>query len=401
MPSEAPSLIERYRRRPRRTVAGVMSGTSLDGIDVALCALSGTGRAIEQRLLGFECMPFDRELRERLLAASAGSLPLRATFELEADLGVAYAAAIAATLQRHDVAVESLDAIGLHGQTVYHAPSHAPLGVSVQLSGGAIVADRLGAIVVDDFRAADVAAGGQGAPLVPYCDLVLLASTERNRIALNIGGIANLTWLPRDARAEHLVAFDTGPGNMLVDAAMRTLFGRELDAGGAVAAAGTIDREWLEDILGAERYFALPAPKSTGRELFGEERARALVDSGAARGLDDASIVATLTALTAETVARAAVSAAAAERIDEVIVGGGGARNATLMRMLSDVMPSTRVVSGDEVGVPADAKEAICFAILANEALCETPANVPSVTGARSHVICGAVRLPPVPARRR
>lgn len=371
-----------------------MSGTSLDGIDVAICEITGTGPELTQSLVGFACIPFDERMRRRLLQASAGELRLRETFELEAELGLGYARAVLATMDQS--AVVRLDAVGLHGQTVYHAPDFEPAGVTVQLAGAAIVAARVGAIVVNDFRAADVAVGGQGAPLVPYCDLVLLGSQSLNRIALNIGGIANLTWLPRGVASSRLIAFDSGPGNMLVDAAMRELFGRDFDAKGQVASGGTVDHEWLEEIIAAEPYFARHAPKSTGRELFGEERGRSLARAASERGLGPSSIVATLTALTARTIADASRTVAAGVPIDEVIVGGGGARNGTLMRMLALELPSTHVRSGDDVGLPADAKEAICFAILANEALLETPANVPSATGARASVVCGALHLPPV-----
>jgi anhydro-N-acetylmuramic acid kinase len=391
---EPRSRILRYRGREPRFVAGVMSGTSLDGIDVAICTISGTGSTLRQSLVAFESTPYDDAVRRRLLAASAGTLPMREVYELEAELGVAFATAITAAITSAGIA--SIDAVGLHGQTVYHAPGYAPAGVTVQLAGAATVAARLGSIVVSDFRAADVAADGQGAPLVPYCDLVLLGTRESNRIALNIGGIGNLTWLPREARAESLIAFDTGPGNMLVDAAMRALYGRDYDEAGAVAAQGKVDRDWLREIIDAEPYFAAAWPKSTGRELFGEERGALLVREGASRGLDAPSIVATLTALTASTIAMAARRVAGDAGIDEIVVGGGGVLNRTLMGMLAAELPGTRVMSADDVGLRADAKEAICFAILANEALLETPANVPSVTGARAHVVCGAIHLPPV-----
>jgi anhydro-N-acetylmuramic acid kinase len=177
---------------------------------------------------------------------------------------------------------------------------------------------------------------------------------------------------------------------------MRLLFDRDYDADGAIAAGGSIDRAWIDGIIEGEPYFERSAPKSTGRELFGEQRGRALAEEGSARGLDAPSVIASLTALTAVTVARAARAVAGGVPIDELIVGGGGAHTRTMMRLLSEELAPTRVCSGDEVGIPADAKEAICFAILANEALCGTPANVPSVTGAREHVVCGAIRLPPV-----
>lgn len=389
----ARSYIERYRACARRIVAGVMSGTSLDGIDVAVCAIEGTGDTLRQTLLAFACVPYSDDIRARLLAASRGDLRLRETFELETQLAVAYADAVHATMSRAGIA--SIDAVGLHGQTVYHAPDAEPAGLTVQLSGGATLADRLGAIVVDDFRSADVASGGQGAPLVPYCDLALLRPVSHNRIALNLGGIANLTWLHRDANASNLIAFDTGPANVLVDAAMRLLFDHDYDADGAIAAVGVVHEQWLEHIIASHPYFARSSPKSTGREQFGEDYGRELVASGRARGLRPSDIVATLTALTARTVAQAARRVADGEVIDEVIVAGGGARNATMMRMLREYLAGTHVITTDELGIPGDAKEAICFAVLANEAICETPANVPSVTGARARVVCGALRMPP------
>lgn len=370
-----------------------MSGTSLDGIDVAICMIEGTGNTLRQHLIGFSDQPFDTALRSRLLAASSGELALRETFELQAQLGSQYADAITQAIASSGLS--RVDAVGLHGQTVYHAPNFVPAGISVQLSGAATVAARTRAIVVDDFRSADIAVGGQGAPLVPYCDLALLHDSSRNRIALNLGGIANLTWLPRDAGSANLVAFDTGPANMLVDTAMRLLFDRNYDESGEVASSGTVDHAWLEELVASEPYFHRSPPKSTGRELFGEEKGRLLVSSAVARGIISADVIATLTALTARTVADASRMVSSGVTIDDVIVGGGGARNATMMRMIADELRGTRVVASDELGIPSDAKEAICFAILANEAICETPANVPSVTGARSHAVCGAIHLPP------
>lgn len=393
-PMNSASSIEAYRSKHARLVAGVMSGTSLDGIDVAFTSVSGTGSGLRQQLVGFHTEPIGPALRERLLAASAGAMTLREAFELDADLGALFAAAVERAAKVCSIDRAALDAVGLHGQTVYHAPRRQPEGVTVQLGSAAIVAQRLGAIVVGDFRSADVAAGGEGAPLVPYCDYVLLASADRNRVALNVGGIANITWLPRDARPENLVAFDTGPGNMLVDAAMRALRGLNYDADGALAGEGRADERWLAE-LSADEYFAMPAPKSAGRERFGEERGRSLALEARARGMSDADIVATLTMLTARSIAEGIERfAARGERVDEVIVGGGGARNSTMMRMLAAAMPGAVVDDAGLHGLPADAKEAVCFAILANEALLETRAGLPSVTGARHAAICGAIWLP-------
>ncbi len=388
------SLIERYRRSDSRLVAGVMSGTSLDGIDVALVRVAGAGGAMRHELMAFYTEPYDAELRGRLLRASAGEMMLRETFELDADLGVLYAEAVLRALGAADVEPARLDAVGLHGQTVYHNPRRAPNGVTVQLGSGAAVARRTGALVVRDFRAADVAAGGEGAPLVPYCDLVLLAHPERNRVALNIGGIANITWLPVGVTADRVIAFDTGPGNMLIDAAMRELFGADVDYDGAVAARGRVDARLLDRLL-ADEYFDWPAPKSAGRERFGEDRGRAIARDAVRAGAVAPDVIATLTLLTARTIAGAVrMHAARGAEVHEIIVGGGGARNATLMRMLADEFPAARLMPADDVGLPADAKEAIAFAILANEALCEVPATLPSVTGAERPVIAGTILFP-------
>lgn len=363
-----------------------MSGTSLDGIDVAFVEISGTGPSLRQQLRGFQSIPYDAGLRQRLFAASTGHFSIREAFELDADLGAIYSGAILDAADASHVAPATIDAVGLHGQTVYHAPGRERQGVTVQLGSAAIVAERVRTIVVSDFRSADVAAGGEGAPLVPYCDFVLQHSPSRSRVCLNIGGIANLTWLPRSAQPDSLIAFDTGPGNMLIDAAMRELFSRDFDENGVVAAQGTPDETWLGELL-ADPYFKRLPPKSAGREQFG---AVAL-----ARGIPKSNIIATLTLLTARSIAQAIRSLAAkGEPVDEVIVGGGGVHNTTLMRLLGRELPESRILPADDFGILADAKEALCFAILANETLCETPANLPSVTGAARRVVCGAIRLP-------
>ncbi len=371
-----------------------MSGTSLDGIDVAFVEISGAGIGLTMSLRSFSAVPFDEEMRGRLLTASVGDISLREAFELDADLGALYADTIAAAAERGGIDLATLDAVGLHGQTVYHAPGRRPNGVTVQLGSAALVARRLGTIVVNDFRSADVAAGGQGAPLVPYCDYLLLRRPDAARVALNIGGMANITWLPRDADPAALVAFDTGPGNVLIDAAMRELHGRDYDAGGLHASQGSPDPILLGELL-SDPYYRLPPPKSTGRERFGEETGRVIARRGLDAGLFPDDIIATLTSLTAATIASGIRDhAAGAEAVDEVIVGGGGAHNMAMMRMLGEELPGSAIIAADDVGIPSDGKEAICFAILANEALNEVPANVPSVTGAARPVVCGAIRVP-------
>jgi len=388
------SLLDAYRRKSSRLVAGVMSGTSLDGIDIAFVEIEGSGAGLRQRLRGYHEAPIAPEMKRRLLDASAGSLPMRELFELDIDLGLLYADAIADAAHICGIDPAELDAVGLHGQTVYHAPRRVPSGVTVQIGSAPVVVERLRTIVVHDFRTADVAAGGEGAPLVPYCDYVLLRSGEINRVALNIGGIANITWLPRDASRDELIAFDTGPGNMLIDAAMRELYGLDYDDDGAHASAGTPDERWLEELL-EDEYYRWSPPKSAGRERFGEDLGRRLAREARGRGLALDDIIATLTLLTARTIARGVRRFAAHELpVNEVIVGGGGSRNRAMMAMLAGEFPEGRIIPSDEAGIPAAAKEALCFAILANETLLEERANLTSVTGAGRGTICGAIRLP-------
>lgn len=371
-----------------RHIVGVMSGTSLDGIDVAVTRLDGNEDELSVELLAFDSRPFPEVMAERLHRASIGEMSLREVCELEVDLGHCYADAIAQVLANASSAVR-IDAVGLHGQTVFHNPRRTPNGVTVQLHGAPIVAERLRTPVISDFRSADVAAGGEGAPLVPYCDYLLLRSPLSSRVALNIGGIANITWLPRTCAIESLIAFDTGPGNMMIDAAMSHLFGRPFDSNGDIAASATPDAPLLDELMKHE-YLHRPFPKSTGREVFGKERTIALVNDAIARRLSPQTIVSTLTALTARSIVLGIRQAAGARTVEQVIVSGGGARNRRLMEFLQLDLPEATIIPSGALGLPGDAKEAICFAILADAHLRGIPANVPSVTGARRRVVLGA-----------
>lgn len=373
-------------------IAGVMSGTSLDGIDVALVRVAESGPRPVYTLDAFHCVPYAPELKETLLRACRGDLTMRALLVLDVDLGHAYAAAIADALGIAGVDPATLDVVGLHGQTVWHEPRRRPHGVTAQIGSAAVVAEELGCPVVNDFRSADVAAGGEGAPLVPFCDLMLLASGETNRVALNIGGIANITWLPAGVTADNLRAFDTGPGNALIDAAMRELRGQDYDAGGALAAQGRPDLSLLEG-LSDDPWFAEPPPKSTGRERFGEEEGRAVARRCRQEGAADADIIATLTRFTARTIANGIRDFAAGDApVHEIIVSGGGAHNRTLLGFLREEFPDATVGPCDDYGISVDAKEAFCFALLAHATLRGVPNNVPSVTGARHAVVGGAIR---------
>lgn len=360
---------------------GVMSGTSADGMDLSAVALDG-GRP---RLVAHRAFDYPNDLRYRVLAAGSGA-PLRVPelARLHAALGDAYADAVATFAS----ALGSRPAVvAIHGQTVAHLPREH---VTWQLGDVARVALRAGVPVVNDFRSADVAAGGEGAPLVPFADHLLFADA-RPRVILNLGGIANLTLLPT-ALAADVRAFDTGPGNMVIDQLARKA-GSELDRDGAAAARGHVDEAALAAAL-AHPYFARPAPKSTGREDFGAPFAQRLLQDVRAGGgsLDDA--IATATALSAEAIARGLRAATpAGVRWRELVVAGGGARNPILVAAIGE-RTGLAVRASDELGVPAEAREAAAFAILGAYRLRGEPNTLPRCTGASRAVSAGAIHAP-------
>ncbi len=360
---------------------GLMSGTSLDGIDAALLRIVPDGERYAFDLLAFAIVPYDASLLARLRAAlppHPGSSA--ASAELHRDIGLAFAQAA-----RTVAGAMSIDLVAMHGQTIYHDGARH---VTTQLGDPFIVREALGATVCFDFRSADCAVGGHGAPLVPYTDALLFGSDDEDRVAVNIGGIANLTALPRGCAPYDVLAFDTGPGNMLIDAFVheRTDGAASFDADGAFAAAGTADARALAAML-ADPYFAAPLPKSTGRERFGAQflaEHRALLDP---LSLEDGC--ATLAELTSRTLADAVHAVGLTNA--RVLVGGGGARNLALMASLQERLPHARIEPTDAAGVPSDAREAIAFAILGYETLRERAANVPRVTGASRPVTLGAI----------
>jgi anhydro-N-acetylmuramic acid kinase len=360
---------------------GLMSGTSLDGIDAALVQLVPRGASYDVTLLDFAAVPFDARLADRLrraLPPHAGSAAEIAA--LHHALGAAFASAAVAAAGGREV-----DYVASHGLTIWHdGDAHTTL----QITDAFVLREALHATVCYDFRSADCAAGGHGAPLVPYVDALLLSSGEEDRVAVNIGGIANLTVLPKKRDANELVAFDSGPGNMLIDAFVRERTGGTLsyDADGALAARGTVDAAAM-CALCSDPYFAAVPPKTTGRERFGAQFLRE--HENVLRGLSLEDGAATLTQLTASTLGDAI--AASTPLGARAIVSGGGARNRTLMQLLQQRLEGYRVEASAAVGLDADAKEAIAFAVLGYETLRERAANVPSVTGARHPALLGAI----------
>ncbi len=350
-------------------VAGVMSGTSLDGIDVAIVDITGN----KIQTVARSTTPYPVATRKRILTASSAADISRLNFEL----GELYAKAVVAACKRGQIPLESLNLIGCHGQTIYHEGGANTL----QIGESSVIAERLGIPVVSDFRTRDIAAGGQGAPLVPFADFLLFASRKLNRVALNIGGIANITILPRGAKAGEVIAFDTGPGNMVIDQLMGA---KHFDRDGAIAARGHVNRPLLDSLLRDSYYKAKP-PKTAGREQYGASFVERLVSTG----LLPKDLIATATALTAATIA--AGVARFAPGAQEVIAAGGGTHNRQLMAQITAFLPQCRLTTTAEFGIDPDAKEAIAFAILAHRTWKHQTGNLPSATGARRAVILGKI----------
>ena len=375
-------------------VVGLMSGTSADGTDVAVVHIEGAPPDLRWQLIHFLTVPHPPALREAILQAmhpQTGRVDLLC--RLDALLGEQFAQAALEGIRGAQLDPKDVHLIGSHGQTVWHAPTETPPS-TLQLGKAAIIAERTGIPVVSDFRSRDMAAGGQGAPLVAYVDLLLLQDEHRPRAAQNIGGIGNVTFIPPRDRADlPPLAFDTGPGNVLIDhlVSRATRGQATYDRDGHFAARGQVDEELLRELL-AEPYYRLPPPKTTGRELFTAEYARRIWEKGRARGLSAEDIIATVTALTAHSIAQAYRDFLPAFPQD-VVVSGGGANNPVLMAMLRDLLAPARVVPSDAMGLPVDAKEAIAFAILAYETWHGRPGNLPEATGARARVVLGSITM--------
>jgi anhydro-N-acetylmuramic acid kinase len=374
-------------------VVGLMSGTSVDGVDAAIVDV--TGRRV--KLLAFETFPYPPALRERLFALFD---PATARIDelscLNFAVGEAFADAVLRLTRRSGIALRSIDLIGSHGQTVWHDPEGRRVGrrkirSTLQIGEPCVIAERTGITTVADFRPRDVAAGGQGAPLVPRTDWILFRHRTRNRAVQNIGGIANVTYLPAGAAADDVIAFDTGPGNMIIDRIIERVTNgtKHFDADGRIAASGKVDARLLRE-MSKHPFLRRRPPKTTGREEFGAAFTDAIHKKAKRRGVCDTDLIATVTALTATTIADAYRRFLPAP-VDEVILCGGGARNPTLTAMLQEELPDAKVAAMDEWGLNADAKEAISFALLARQTIRGSAGSIPHATGADHSTILGKI----------
>jgi anhydro-N-acetylmuramic acid kinase len=375
-------------------IAGIMSGTSLDGIDVAIIDISGSGFKAKINVLTSHSVPYPKKIREALLAVSNTSALTGDISRLNFLLGELYVEALEETAERAEIPLNTVKLIGCHGQTIFHEGQGSQfLGKKVastfQIGESSIISERTGIDVISNFRERDIAAGGKGAPLVPYLDYMLMRHRGRGRVAINIGGIANLTAIPPNTNTDRVIAFDTGPGNMVIDQLVSriTQGGLTFDRDGNMAAAGVIDVKLLAKLL-RDKYFRAKPPKTAGREQYGAEFVTKLLDTE----LSSEDLIATATAVTAESIALGVRNFVLTEmRVDEVFVSGGGTHNPTLMRMLRKALDPIPVMETTEVGLDVDAKEAIAFAVMAYETAHSRPSNVPMATGAKRSVVLGKI----------
>lgn len=381
-------------------VAGLMSGTSGDGVDVALVRIRPRDSELDLsiKLLAQCSFPFSPRLRRAVLGSmNASEISTAELARLNWRLGIAYAEAIRATLAAHKM---KLDLIGCHGQTIYHQGKAAlyagrDFACTWQIGEMALLAREAGVPVVSNFRPADMALGGQGAPLVPLLDYVLFRHEKRGRVLQNLGGIGNLTVLPPSCDLSEILAFDTGPANMVIDGATLVLFGKPFDRGGRIAARGRVLEPVLESLL-RESFFAATPPKSVGREQFGGEYVKKFIARCKRVGGRSEDVVATATALTARSIGLAYerfVEPRMGDATVDLIVSGGGSQNGTLLSMLGEILAPHKctIAKSDDFGMPSQAKEAVAFALLAWQTWHHRAGNVPAATGASRPTILGQI----------
>ncbi|HMJ67826.1 MAG TPA: anhydro-N-acetylmuramic acid kinase [Cyclobacteriaceae bacterium] len=357
-----------------RTIIGLMSGTSLDGLDIALCSISGSGHKTKVALKSFTTIPYDDEIRRRILSVFAKPvIEFQLLSELNAWLALKHASMITSTLKRWRIKRASVDVVASHGQTVFHAPMAITRGVSVnstlQIGDGDHMAVATGIITLSDFRQKHIAGGGEGAPLAVYGDYLLFSKKNEDRIMLNIGGIGNFTFLPGSLRSDKVFVTDTGPGNTMIDQAMRHFFqGKPFDKNAEVGLSGDVNPSLLS-ALKSNSFFSLPFPKTTGPEQFNMEYLKAAQQQSNTTSIAVPDIIATLTRFSAETICDAISLASGKKRRQNIFLSGGGAHNPLIVKWIKELVPDCTFSTTTVLGIDGDAKEAVLFAVLANEAL--------------------------------
>ena len=384
------------RQKQKRRVVGLMSGTSADGVSAAVTEITGFGLRTRLKVLSFKNFPFPSPLRDavfKLFVPETSNVD--GICQMNFVLGEFFAECVLRLVEESGFSLDSIDLMGSHGQTIYHSPSSAEIcgydsKSTLQIGEPTVIAQRTGIPTVADFRKADISAGGEGAPLMPYFDYILHRDEEHNRVFQNIGGIANLTYLPSGCSADEVIAFDTGPGNMLIDAVVKNLTSGRLtyDEGGRLAATGTVSKELLKELL-SHPYFSRSPPKTTGREIFGDAFAAEFLSKAEKLGLKLEDAAATATALTVESIAGAYEDFLPIGGIDAIYVSGGGSRNYFMINSLRTRLHPIPISEYDQLGILSEAKEAALMAVLANEYIFSNPSNLPKATGAKQAVVLG------------
>jgi len=389
-------MLERLRsicEKNERYVIGLMSGTSADGIDAALVKISGSYTSTTVEEIAFEVYEYPADVRERIFRLFDSASPAELC-HMNFLIGKHFALAANNIAKKAGINIRDVDLIGSHGQTIYHIPEPCeeyPLKSTLQIGESAIIAHDTGVVTVSDFRVADMAAGGVGAPLVPYTEFLLYSDAGKNIALLNIGGIGNITAIPQNACANDIIAFDTGPGNMIIDHLVQKIYSQNYDKNGDIAASGTACPQILAQLMD-DRFIKKAPPKATGREYYGKNFSENFYSICKNANKLDADIIATATALTAQSISYSIKQYVPFE-IAQLIVGGGGAYNHTLMQMLRSRMPKIDITTHENLNKNSNAKEAIAFAILANETINGNTSNLPSVTGASCRKILGKISL--------
>lgn len=382
----------------KMTVCGLMSGTSLDGVDVAIVELNQSSGKIDFKLLFFNTIDYEPQLKEKLQKVVLPNSQTPEISSMNMLLGEVYANAVLNTIDKAGLKKEDIDLISSHGQTIFHEPVkreidryHRPN--TLQIGDIGVIAELTGIPTIGDFRTRDVAVGGQGAPLVPFADFHLFRSEEYGRALVNIGGITNFTILPPNSRQDDVIAYDTGPGNMLIDAFVEfyTNGKQHYDVDGHLASQGKINEKWLEGLL-KHTYYAKEAPKSTGREEFGKDYAELLWEQGHDLGITELDRISTITALTARTLAFELNKFIAKSQVHEVYISGGGVHNQTLLNEIDrHLYNGIKVRKIEELGMSSDAKEAVVFALLGYLGFQKQYNNLPQATGAAKEVVMGKI----------
>ena len=391
--------MKELREKSSRKILGLMSGTSVDGLTLSLTSIKGTGENAQVELLHHKTFGYIDEIRGKIFKLfSLSQSNSKLVCELNFLLGEYFTNRIEKFLEENNINKRDVDLIGSHGQTIWHEPDAEPLhgfsqNSTLQIGEPTVIAMKTGIPVVADFRKADLTAGGQGAPLTPYLDFVLHRDGKANRVLQNIGGIANLTYLPAGASREDVIAFDTGPGNMIIDAAIEQLTSGSMkfDRDGETASRGEINDQLLRILLD-HPYYSKPPPKTTGREDFGAKYTSKVLKKARKMKVNPIDVVSTVTEVTALTICNAYDDFLGS--IDEVYLSGGGSKNTNLVSRIKEILDGVEVKDYSVLGLSSEAKEAVLMALLANEYVMDTPSNLPAATGAKEEVILGVLYKP-------